>query len=55
MDELDGQTLKSWSRDKLFTNEANEMIDGAVRSVIGVETSDISAYYFLWYVRSNKG
>jgi len=53
--EYDGKTLESWKRENFFTQEAMDIFDLAIRSIVGVEPSEISFFYTLLYANSSKG
>ncbi|KAJ3009436.1 hypothetical protein HKX48_007936 [Thoreauomyces humboldtii] len=51
----DAITLAEWGRRTLWTREAKMMFDIAVRTVLGVESEDISFLWFLFYCHAGKG
>jgi monoamine oxidase len=52
---LDSVTLASWLRRMLRTRSARRMVEIAVRTVWGADSSDISLLYALWYLHSGGG
>ena len=52
---LDRVTLASWLRRMLHSGPARRLVEIAVRTVWGADSSDISLLFALWYMRSGGG
>jgi monoamine oxidase len=51
----DAQSVESWKRAHLYTHMGGELVDVAVRMLLGVEASEVSLLYFLWYANGAGG
>ncbi len=52
---LDSLTLSSWLRRALHTGPARRLVEIAVRTVWGADSSELSLLFALWYMRSGGG
>jgi monoamine oxidase len=52
---LDGITVGAWLRRTVRTRSARRLVEIAVRTVFGADTSDASLLYALWYFRAGGG
>lgn len=51
----DAITVEDWKQQRVFTDSARAVLDGAVRAIFAAEPADISFLYFLHYLRSGGG
>jgi monoamine oxidase len=51
---LDHRSLASWRDDQLHTRRSRDLFDISVRTVLGVEPAEVSALWFLFYMRSGE-
>ena len=51
---LDHRSLASWRDAQLHTRRARDLFDISVRTVLGVEPAEVSALWFLFYMRSGE-
>jgi monoamine oxidase len=51
---LDHRSLAAWRDDQLHTQRARDLFDVSVRTVLGVEPAEVSALWFLFYMRSGE-
>jgi monoamine oxidase len=52
---LDALTVGGWLRRAMRTRGARRLVEIAVRTVFGADTSDVSLLYALWYFRAGGG
>lgn len=53
--EFDGMTMESWINQNMWMSESKELMQVAIRGVLGVELAEISFLYFLTYVSAAGG
>lgn len=51
---LDHRSLASWRDEQLRSQRARDLFDISVRTVLGVEPAEVSALWFLFYMRSGE-
>jgi monoamine oxidase len=51
---LDHRSLAAWRDQQLHTRRSRELFDISVRTVLGVEPAEVSALWFLFYMRSGE-
>lgn len=52
---LDAETLEGFKRRHVHSHAVRELIDAAIRVVLGAEARDLSMLHFLFYLRSGGG
>jgi hypothetical protein len=50
----DSMTVQSWIEENLTSMKTRVMIEGALRVILGVELSEVSFLYLLYYVRCSR-
>ena len=52
--EWDSMTVYTWIQNHIYFEKVKKLVEAAVRAIFGVEPSEISFLFFLWYVNQSK-